>query len=469
MSSHYELLNEEVSESTREAEHALVRRLDRRLLAFAMLGNVIKQMPTSAGWKKVYYPAAKTFDLLAIHLFVAVDINATGLDYNWMGIAFTCGYLIMQTPSNMILSHARPSIYLPCLEVSWCVMTFAMAAVQSVHGVYIIRFLLGLFEAGFWPWRWTFIIDASFTAVLAVFGFKYLPDYPGNGTSWLSEEEHKLAIRRLAREGKATSKQGSFFSKATMRGLFCTWPLYMFIIAWVSLHISMGATAVLGIVARKSGYDAVTSNLFTAPSTLLNMITVVANGFLSDRLRTRKWCIVYPALLGVVGYCMLSAFVQPFGFLWFGFVLIHAGLGSTNSLVMTWLNEIVIESNDVRAMTIAIMNTVSQLSQMVTSLVLWPVTDAPQYHTGFSACIFFVILYILAILGIGHLQTKEQLSSKTLAKLDADDAEDIIMGEVTKGLLLSDPEDQYETREASFEYPHSSSRSRVPLAKDIDD
>lgn len=48
-----------------------------------------------------------------------------------------------------------------------------------------------------------------------------------------------------------------------MRGLFCTWPLYMFIIAWVSLHISMGATAVLGIVARKSGYDAVTSNLFT--------------------------------------------------------------------------------------------------------------------------------------------------------------------------------------------------------------
>jgi hypothetical protein len=41
---------------------------------------------------------------------------------------------------------------------------------------------------------------------------------------------------------------------------------------------------------------------------------------------------------------------------------------------MTWLNEIVIESNDIRAMTIALMNTASQLSQMVTSLVLWPVT-----------------------------------------------------------------------------------------------
>lgn len=42
MSSDYELLNEELTETTREAERALVRRLDRRLLAFAMMGNVIK-------------------------------------------------------------------------------------------------------------------------------------------------------------------------------------------------------------------------------------------------------------------------------------------------------------------------------------------------------------------------------------------------------------------------------------------
>jgi hypothetical protein len=42
MSSDYELLNEELTEATQEAERALVRRLDRRLLAFAMMGNVIK-------------------------------------------------------------------------------------------------------------------------------------------------------------------------------------------------------------------------------------------------------------------------------------------------------------------------------------------------------------------------------------------------------------------------------------------
>lgn len=47
MASEYELLNEELSDSSREAERALVRRLDRRLLAFAMVGNVIKVLDNS--------------------------------------------------------------------------------------------------------------------------------------------------------------------------------------------------------------------------------------------------------------------------------------------------------------------------------------------------------------------------------------------------------------------------------------
>ncbi|CAM0142503.1 unnamed protein product [Umbelopsis sp. WA50703] len=316
-------------------------------------------------------------------------------------------------------------------------------------------------------WRWTFIIDASFTAVLAYFGFKYLPDYPGSGTSWLSEEEHKVALRRLAREGKGTTK-GSFFSKETMQGLFGTWPLYMFVIAWVSLHISMGSTAVLGIVARKSGYDAVSSNLFTTPSTLLNMITVVANGFLSDRLRNRKWCIVYPAILGIVGYCMLSAFVQPFGLLWVGFVLIHAGLGSTNSIVMTWLNEIVVENQDIRAMTIAIMNTLSQLSQMVTNLVLWPVTDAPRYHAGFTACIFFVIIYIIAILCIGNLQNTRKPIYNNAAVVEPT-SDDIDMEDVAKAPLLSNAEENLNIPDASIDHSSSTSIAHLEVSKSKED
>lgn len=57
----------------------------------------------------------------------------------------------MQLPSNVLLSYTRPSRYLPALELIWCVLTVIMACVQSVENVYVIRFLLGLAEAGFYP------------------------------------------------------------------------------------------------------------------------------------------------------------------------------------------------------------------------------------------------------------------------------------------------------------------------------
>lgn len=57
----------------------------------------------------------------------------------------------MQIPSNILLSNMRPSLYLPALEIIWCILTVSMACVQSVQGVYVIRFLLGLAEAGFYP------------------------------------------------------------------------------------------------------------------------------------------------------------------------------------------------------------------------------------------------------------------------------------------------------------------------------
>ena len=57
----------------------------------------------------------------------------------------------MQIPSNMLLSKLRPSVYLPALELIWCILTLSMACVQSVNHIYVIRVLLGLFEAGFYP------------------------------------------------------------------------------------------------------------------------------------------------------------------------------------------------------------------------------------------------------------------------------------------------------------------------------
>lgn len=65
------------------------------------------------------------------------------------------------------------------------------------------------------------------------------------------------------------------------------------------------------------------------------MIIGLCNGFISDKYRNRVWCIIIPACFGLLGMSLLSLFVQPFPFLYVGFLITHSGLGSTTSVSFT--------------------------------------------------------------------------------------------------------------------------------------
>ncbi|KAI8063175.1 major facilitator superfamily domain-containing protein [Gongronella butleri] len=399
-------------------ERAYVRRLDKRLLVFAMAGNIVKTMD-STNLSSAFISGMEE------------ELEITGLQYNWMSVMFMVGYLSMQIPSNIILSRHRPSVYLPFLEAVWCVLTLCMACVRSVRSVYIIRFLLGSFEAGFYPgivfllgtwytkrelgkrmallnlcgalgtgisgvvqavmlktmdgvmdisgWRWMFIFDALVTMILAFYGYNYLPDYPTT-TQWLSKAEKDMAVQRSGGSEMKELKKDVGSALTKLRSLAGNIYLYPFMVGWASLHVALSACHVLGIVAKKLGYDAVTANLLSTPDTLITMLVGLANGFISDRLQSRIWCLLIPASFGLIGCLMLASFVQPFQALYFAFILTHAGFGSVTSVVMTWASEIITSSTELRAMAIACMNTFSSLMWTWTPLVLWPVTEAPYYR-----------------------------------------------------------------------------------------
>ncbi|KAG0738675.1 hypothetical protein G6F62_002878 [Rhizopus arrhizus] len=425
-------------------ESELVHRLDKRLLLFAMFGNLIKTLDNT-NLSSAFISGMEE------------ELHVAGIEYNWMGVLFMMGYLSMQLPSNVLLSYTRPSRYLPALELIWCVLTVIMACVQSVENVYVIRFLLGLAEAGFYPgivfligtwytkkelgkrlalltifgsfgsglsgvvqaimlktmdgilgisgWRWMFLFDASVTLLLAYLGYRYLPDYP-HDTQWLSERERWIALQRMQQQ--QSPEDVKLTKTERVKLLVKNKYLYAFVFGWATLHTAMGAAHVLGIVIKKLGYDSVTANLMTTPDTLVTMIAGLCNGFISDRHRTRLWCIIIPAFFGLVGISMLSAFIQPLAILYFAFLMTHAGLGSLTSVVMTWATEIISPNMQVRAMAIAIMNTSSSLTWAWTSLLLWPVTDAPYYHKGFTVGAVLVVMFIFSMISIYYMQSQDE-------------------------------------------------------------
>lgn len=79
------------------------------------------------------------------------DLRLTSDEYSVSLIVFFVSYVVFEIPSNLILSRTRPSIFLPTIMFLWGGITCCMAAVHNYHQLVALRFVVGIFEAGFAP------------------------------------------------------------------------------------------------------------------------------------------------------------------------------------------------------------------------------------------------------------------------------------------------------------------------------
>lgn len=79
------------------------------------------------------------------------DLGMSGTDFNLATSIFFVGYLLMQLPSNLILTRLRPSLYLSASCCLWGVVSTCNAAAQKFSHLIVIRFFLGFVEAPFFP------------------------------------------------------------------------------------------------------------------------------------------------------------------------------------------------------------------------------------------------------------------------------------------------------------------------------
>lgn len=79
------------------------------------------------------------------------DLNMEGTDYNLATSILFVGYLLMQLPSNLLLTKIRPSLFLGIAMAIWGVISACQAAATSFTGLVVSRFFLGFVEAPFFP------------------------------------------------------------------------------------------------------------------------------------------------------------------------------------------------------------------------------------------------------------------------------------------------------------------------------
>ena len=186
--------------------------------------------------------------------FAALTMNAelkfTPLIFAWGAGIFFIGYFIFEVPSNLALERFGASRWIARIMVTWGIISGLMATVSGEWSFYVLRFLLGVAEAGFFPgiilyltywypaayrarflaafavavpvstvigapisglllgldgamglqgWQWLFIIEGVPSILLGLVSWFYLTDRPEHAT-WLSAEQKAWLLARLKAE-----------------------------------------------------------------------------------------------------------------------------------------------------------------------------------------------------------------------------------------------------------------------------
>ena len=170
---------------------------------------------------------------------------------------FFIGYFIFEVPSNMILERFGAKKTIARIMILWGIAGCLMAHVSNPTEFYVLRFLLGAFEAGFFPgvvyyigcwfpesrrghmlgifmtgipiaglfggpvsgwamsslsglglagWQWLYIIEAAPAVLLGIFAIAYLDDN-AKRAKWLSADERDQLIQALAAESERNSSR----------------------------------------------------------------------------------------------------------------------------------------------------------------------------------------------------------------------------------------------------------------------
>jgi MFS transporter, ACS family, tartrate transporter len=259
---------------------------------------------------------------------------------------FFAGYFLFQVPSNLVLHRVGARRWIALLMIVWGVISSSMAAVATPKGFYILRFLLGSAEAGFFPgmilylkswfpeaararavalfmtagplsgvlggpisgallsfrlrgglagWQWLFLLEGLPAVVLGAVVYFHLADRPG-GAKWLSEEQRAWLIRKLESE-KSVTPAGSRADALVSFGVGKIWLLAFiyFGLNTCSYGISLWLPTLIHSWSNAG-------NLFIGMvSTIPYLTAAVAMVFFgqhSDRTGERRWHVAVAAFTG---------------------------------------------------------------------------------------------------------------------------------------------------------------------------
>ncbi|EKG19221.1 Major facilitator superfamily [Macrophomina phaseolina MS6] len=362
------------------------------------------------------------------------DLNMTGTDFNLATSILFVGYLLMQIPSNLLLTRIRPSMYLGICMGIWGTISAAQAATHSFGGLVAARFMLGFAEAPFFAgaiflmsswytraelahrisrfyagsalanafggllgagclgnlhnahgiagWRWLFIIEGVITVGIAIIAAIVLPDYPAN-TRWLTAEERGYAQWRLLDDtGEADDAEASTVLEGVKLAMRDP-RLYVFTLLQHASLLTQTFQYFFPTVIETLGYGKIETLLITAPVWIATFLVGLLVTWTSGKTGDRSIHIMCLSLISCVGNVICIATLNiPARF--FAIFLMPMGAVAGYQIIITWVANSFPRPLVKRSACISFANMVGN-SANIYGPYMYPSSSGPRYIPGGAA------------------------------------------------------------------------------------
>ncbi|OAX81864.1 hypothetical protein ACJ72_03789 [Emergomyces africanus] len=373
------------------------------------------------------------------------DLNMSGPQYNIALAIFFIPYVLCEVPSNILLGRfKRPSVYIGILTLGWGIIMTLTCVVNNFAGLVVTRFLLGVFEAGFFPgavWtisRWYLphetqtrlaifytasALAGAFSGLLA-FGLAKLDvDTPALSTGWLEPQEIRyLELRLLAQRGRqVVDEKANKFDWKTLFSVLKDGHLYLQVLNfWSNAVPNYGLKFTMPQIIRNMGYTSANAQLLTMPPYFAGAISAFVSSFYADRLRWRMPPIVMGQICVIVAFAILFAkaaeIESNIALCYFAVVLACIGFYPILPATNAWtLNNLAGERK--RAMGIAFMISLGNCGGIPGSFI-YIEKEKPKYPTGFGSSFAFASSGVIAALVLEYILT---VRNKRRAKLSEEE------------------------------------------------
>ena len=320
--------------TTSTFEEAVYRKVGWRLIPFLMLCYVVAYLDrVNVGFAK---------------LQMLKDLNFSETIYGFGAGIFFIGYFIFEVPSNILLHKIGARVWIARIMITWGILSACMMFVSSPMMFYVVRFLLGIAEAGFFPgiilyltywypaerraratalflaaiaisgviggplsgwilkdlagsngwagWQWMFLLEGLPSIVVGILVLFYLDDRIAHA-KWLAPEEKALLARNIESDNvhKVEESVGRILTQPRV------WLMGLIYFSFVmGLY---GMSFWLPTIIKQTGVtDALSIGLLSAIPWAFSVVAMIVVSRHADRTGERRWHIAIPSLIGALGF-----------------------------------------------------------------------------------------------------------------------------------------------------------------------